>query len=211
MSRVLLVCAGLFVQSGRNAGAIDFGFRTDGLLVLSVDPLAQGYEPEQARALYRDIAADVAALPGVRSASWARRSPLAPGGSSGEGVHPRRRNRAGARRRERRRELRRPALLRHRGHSGGPWPRLSRGGRGRRPAGRPRQRARGAAALAGAGRDRPAPRQRRHGRGAVRRDRRGARCPHGADAVRPAALRALPVRSSARVVGVCCTCTPTDP
>ena len=83
VSMVLLVCAGLFVQSGRNAGAIDFGFRTDGLLVLSVDPLAQGYEPEQARALYRDIVDDVVALPGVRSASWARRAPLAPGGSSG--------------------------------------------------------------------------------------------------------------------------------
>ena len=83
VSMVLLVCAGLFVQSGRNAAAIDFGFRTDDLLVLSVDPLAQGYEPEQAHALYRDIADDVAALPGVRSASWARRAPLAPGGSSG--------------------------------------------------------------------------------------------------------------------------------
>ena len=80
---VLLVCAGLFVQSGRNAAAIDFGFRTDNLLVLSVDPLAQGYDPEQARAFYREVVDDVAALPGVRSASWARRAPLAPGGSSG--------------------------------------------------------------------------------------------------------------------------------
>ena len=50
VSMLLLVCAGLFVQSGRNAGAIDFGFRTDDLLVLSVDPLAQGYDREQARA-----------------------------------------------------------------------------------------------------------------------------------------------------------------
>ncbi len=83
VSMVLLVCAGLFVQSGRNAAAIDFGFRTDNLLVLSVDPLAQGYDPEQARAFYREIVDDVAALPGVRSASWARRAPLAPGGSSG--------------------------------------------------------------------------------------------------------------------------------
>ena len=64
-------------------GAIDFGFRTDDLLVLSVDPLAQGYDPEQARALYREIAHDVGALPGVRSASWARRAPVRPGGSSG--------------------------------------------------------------------------------------------------------------------------------
>ena len=44
VSMLLLVCAGLFVQSGRNAGATDFGFRTDDLLVLSVDPLAQGYD-----------------------------------------------------------------------------------------------------------------------------------------------------------------------
>jgi len=83
VSMVLLICAGLFVQSGRNAAAIDFGFRTDDLLVLSVDPLAQGYDPEQALAFYRDVVDDVAALPGVRSASWARRAPLAPGGSSG--------------------------------------------------------------------------------------------------------------------------------
>ena len=83
VSMLLLVCAGLFLQSSRNAGAIDFGFRTDDLLVLSVDPLAQGYDREQARALYRDIADDVGALPGVRSASWARRAPVSRGGSSG--------------------------------------------------------------------------------------------------------------------------------
>ena len=55
VSMLLLVCAGLFVQSGRKAGAIDFGFRTDDLLMLSVDPLGQGYDREQARLLYRDI------------------------------------------------------------------------------------------------------------------------------------------------------------
>ena len=83
VSMLLLVCAGLFVQSSRNAGAIDVGFRTDDLLVLAVDPLAQGYDREQAHALYREIVDDVVALPGVRSASWARRAPLSPGGSSG--------------------------------------------------------------------------------------------------------------------------------
>ena len=83
VSMLLLVCAGLFVQSSRNAGAIDFGFRTDDVLVLSVDPLAQGYDREQAHVLYRAIIDDVVALPGVGSASWARRAPLAPGGSSG--------------------------------------------------------------------------------------------------------------------------------
>ena len=83
VSMLLLVCAGLFVQSSRKAGAIDFGFRTDDLLVLSVHPLAQGYDREQARALYRDILEDVVALPGVESASWARRAPLSPGPNQG--------------------------------------------------------------------------------------------------------------------------------
>ena len=83
VSMVLLVCAGLFVQSGRNAGAIDVAFRTDDLLVLTVDPLAQGYDPPRARALFQRIAADVGALPGIRSASWARRAPVARGSSSG--------------------------------------------------------------------------------------------------------------------------------
>ena len=83
VSMLLLVCAGLFVQSGRRAGAIDFGFRTNDLLVLSVDPLGQGYDREQARALYRDILEDVVALPGVESASWARRAPLSPGPNRG--------------------------------------------------------------------------------------------------------------------------------
>ncbi len=83
VSMLLLICAGLFVQSSRNAGAIDFGFRTADVLVLSVDPVAQGYDQEQARALYREIIDAVVALPGVNSASWARRAPMSPGGSSG--------------------------------------------------------------------------------------------------------------------------------
>ena len=83
VSMLLLVCAGLFVQSGRKAGAIDFGFRTDDLLLLSVDPLGQGYDREQARAFYRDILEDVVALPGVESASWARRAPLSAGPNRG--------------------------------------------------------------------------------------------------------------------------------
>ena len=72
MSLVLLVCAGLFVRSGQNAAALDVGFRTEELLLVSVDPLAQGYALEQASGFYRDVADEVTALPGVRSASWAR-------------------------------------------------------------------------------------------------------------------------------------------
>ncbi len=86
LSLLLLVCAGLFVRSGQHAAALDFGFRTDHLLLVSVDPLALGYPPAQARAWYRDIADEVDALPGVRSVSWARRAPLSAGGSAGSVV-----------------------------------------------------------------------------------------------------------------------------
>ena len=75
ISLVLLVCAGLFVRSGQNAATFDAGFRTDHVLLVSVDPLAQGHAPERARGFFRDVAAEVAALPGVRSASWARTAP----------------------------------------------------------------------------------------------------------------------------------------
>ena len=86
LSLLLLVCAGLFVRSGRNIAALDFGFRTDHLLLVSVDPLALGYPPEQALGWYGDIADEVEALPGVRSVSWARRAPLSAGGSAGSVV-----------------------------------------------------------------------------------------------------------------------------
>ena len=71
MSLLLLVCAGLFVRGAQNMVNLDLGFRTDELLLVSADPLAQGYEPDRADAFYRDVATEVAALPGVRSASWA--------------------------------------------------------------------------------------------------------------------------------------------
>ena len=81
VSLLLLAYAGLFVRSGQNAEALDLGFRTDELLLVSVDPGAQGYAPDEAHALYRDLVDQVAALPGVRSASWARWAPRAVGGT----------------------------------------------------------------------------------------------------------------------------------
>ena len=75
MSLVLLVCAGLFVRSGQRAATVDVGFRTDEMLLVSVDPIAQGYALERARGFFRDVANEVAALPGVRAVSWARTAP----------------------------------------------------------------------------------------------------------------------------------------
>ena len=75
LSLLLLVCAGLFVKSGQNAATLDVGFRTDHLLLVSMDPVSQGYAPERVGGLYRDLADEVATLPGVRSVSWAREAP----------------------------------------------------------------------------------------------------------------------------------------
>ena len=42
VSLFLLVCSGLFIQSLRSAQQLDMGFRTDNLLLLSVDPVSHG-------------------------------------------------------------------------------------------------------------------------------------------------------------------------
>ena len=77
MSMLLLVCAGLLVRSQLQFAAVDLGFRTDHVLLATVNPRQQGYAPAQALGLYRDVAQEVAALPGVQSASWARTAPQA--------------------------------------------------------------------------------------------------------------------------------------
>ena len=73
MSLLLLACAGLFVRSGQNASTLDVGFRTDNLLLVSIDV------PEQAPGFHSDVADEVEALPGVRETSWARSAPQAIG------------------------------------------------------------------------------------------------------------------------------------
>jgi predicted permease len=72
ISLFLLVCSGLFIQSLRSAEQMDFGFRTENVLLFSVDQITQGYDEPRGRAVYREVAAEIARVPGVRSASWAR-------------------------------------------------------------------------------------------------------------------------------------------
>ena len=47
MSLVLLCTTGLFLRSLQNAWRIDIGFRTRGLLMMSVDPRLHGYTAER--------------------------------------------------------------------------------------------------------------------------------------------------------------------
>ena len=72
LSVLLLVGAGLFVQTLRNLSRVDVGFVPDGLLQVSIDTRGAGYGPGQVGALQRRLLDRVGAIPGVRSVTAIR-------------------------------------------------------------------------------------------------------------------------------------------
>ncbi|HEY6448572.1 MAG TPA: ABC transporter permease [Acidobacteriaceae bacterium] len=68
MAMVLLAITGLFLRSLESASRIDIGFRTRGLLLLSVDPSLSGYSPAKTIAFLAQLRERAAALPGVDAA-----------------------------------------------------------------------------------------------------------------------------------------------
>ena len=81
VSLALLICAGLFLQSLQNAGTMDLGFQHKNILLLSVDPVLQGYDNARERMFYREAVQRIGALPGVESATMATAAPF-----SGQGI-----------------------------------------------------------------------------------------------------------------------------
>ena len=75
-SLLLLVSAGLFGRSLQNARVFDPGFRPDHVLLRSVDLFAAGYDRGRGAQVLNLILDDIRALPGVESATLARRVPL---------------------------------------------------------------------------------------------------------------------------------------
>lgn len=71
VSLLLLFGAGLFVRTLANLRGMDAGFHGDQVLLATLDPGLSRYSPERSNALYADLIERVAALPGVRSASFA--------------------------------------------------------------------------------------------------------------------------------------------
>jgi predicted permease len=69
MSMTLLILAGLFAKSLLNVNAADLGMRVDSVVTFGVAPAQNGYSPERSMQLYRAIEEELAALPGVQSAS----------------------------------------------------------------------------------------------------------------------------------------------
>jgi predicted permease len=75
LSLILLVGAGLFLQTLRNLKNLDAGFRRDGVVLMRVNPSAV-YRGTQLSNLWKEILARVEKLPGVRSPSLSSLSPL---------------------------------------------------------------------------------------------------------------------------------------
>jgi putative ABC transport system permease protein len=82
MSLVLLCATGLFLRSLRSASAMDVGFRSSGVMMMSVDPREHGYTAERTAQLLAQLRERAAALPGVRSAACTDVAPLSMGNRS---------------------------------------------------------------------------------------------------------------------------------
>ena len=85
-SVIALISAGLFLRSLERAREFDAGFNPDSALMLSMDLEPSGYSAEQGRAFYTRLLNQVEALPGVVSATYARRPPLSQRGGSLLGI-----------------------------------------------------------------------------------------------------------------------------
>jgi predicted permease len=71
LSLLLLIGAGLFINSLRNLKNLAPGFRTTKLVSFSVDPSLSGYKQERAKAFYTQLTNGIGSLPGVESAALA--------------------------------------------------------------------------------------------------------------------------------------------
>jgi predicted permease len=76
LSLLLLVGAGLFVQTLRNLKNIDAGFQRDGVVTMRVNPSVTIYQGARLANLWKELLARVEKLPGMRSASFSTLSPL---------------------------------------------------------------------------------------------------------------------------------------
>src|SRR6266545_3039614 len=76
LSLVLLVGGGLFVRSLRNLQTVEMGYHTDQVITLSLNPAQKGYKSEALRNFYNQLSERLAALPGVKTMTFARNVPM---------------------------------------------------------------------------------------------------------------------------------------
>ncbi|HUR19645.1 MAG TPA: ABC transporter permease, partial [Vicinamibacterales bacterium] len=77
VSFVLVVVAGLFLQSVSKAVSVDPGFDPRNVVVMAFDPDLQGYDAAGRQRLHTDVLQSVEALPGIQSAALTTSPPLA--------------------------------------------------------------------------------------------------------------------------------------
>ena len=82
-SMVVLVTAGLFAASQRQAARIDLGFQPHHVLTFGLDASLAHYNEPRARAAFDRVELAIQALPGVRATAWANSIPIASGRSVG--------------------------------------------------------------------------------------------------------------------------------
>lgn len=80
VSLFLLIGSALFLKAFHNAQAIDPGFRTENLAILSIDPALAGYDKPRAAQVARSIVEQVRRNPQVKSADLGNFLPLLFGG-----------------------------------------------------------------------------------------------------------------------------------
>lgn len=71
LSLLLLIGAGLFVQSLRNLRNLNPGFETESLVTFGVDPPLNGYKAERSREFYRQLLDRLDGMPGTKAAGLA--------------------------------------------------------------------------------------------------------------------------------------------
>jgi predicted permease len=88
LSLLLLVSAGLFIRSFRNAHEIDPGFNSHNVLMASYDLFTAGYNDATGTEFHRQFLAKLETLPGVQSAALSTRVPLTFTGGGSTAVKP---------------------------------------------------------------------------------------------------------------------------
>jgi predicted permease len=72
LSLVLLIGAGLFLRTLGHLRSVDVGFNPHNLLMFSVNPQLNRYDADRTQQLYRQLEAELSALPGVRTMAFTR-------------------------------------------------------------------------------------------------------------------------------------------
>lgn len=86
MCVVVLSATSLFLRSLQSAARIDIGFRSTGVVSVSLDPRLYGYTPEKMVTFFREARERIAAIPGVQAVMVTDSVPLN-GGNRSDGFH----------------------------------------------------------------------------------------------------------------------------